>query len=70
VQEYLADGATMRAVPVGDGAALAEAARDLLMHPDERLRLARAAGEAVAGYRWPELTGRFEALLEQRVAAV
>jgi glycosyltransferase involved in cell wall biosynthesis len=56
VREYLADGETMRV--------------DLLWHPDERIRLARAAGEAVARYRWPELTARFEALLQRGVAAV
>lgn len=69
VQEFLADGHSMRAVPVGDGAALAAAALDLLRHPEERVRLARAAGEAAARYRWPELTARFEALLQQGVAA-
>lgn len=66
ISEYLTYGATMRAVPVGDGAALAEAAFGLLRHPTERIRLARAAGEAVARYRWPALTAHFEALLEGR----
>lgn len=58
VQEYLRDGETMRAVPVGDGAALGRATLDVLANPDERVRLAEAARTRVGAMSWAESTAR------------
>jgi glycosyltransferase involved in cell wall biosynthesis len=67
IREYLADNESMRAVASGDGEALARAALDLLDSPAERVRLAEAARDAVADYRWTTSTERLEVLLQRVV---
>jgi glycosyltransferase involved in cell wall biosynthesis len=64
IREYFADGETMRAVPPGDAAALAEAAGGLLADLEARTRLAEAARRAVGQLSWETSTARFEALLQ------
>ena len=64
IREYLTEGVTMRAVPAGDGRALAEAARFLLESDGERVRLAEAARRAVASFTWEASTAHLEALLQ------
>ena len=63
VSEYLQDGVSMRAVPVGDGVALGQAALAVLRDPGERVRLGRAAHRAVAQFGWDESTAILESAL-------
>ena len=67
IQEFLTDGVSMRAAPVGDAEALAAAAVKVLTNPAERIRMAEAAGEAVARFTWAESTARFEALIREAI---
>lgn len=52
VSECFIDGVSMRAVPVGDGAALGQAALDVLGDEALRVRLAEAGRDAVARTSW------------------
>lgn len=65
VQEYLADGVSMRAVPIGDGDALGRAALGLLSDASERTRLATSARASVARYSWSDSTARLAAALDR-----
>lgn len=68
VAEYLRSGVSMVEVPVGDGAAVAEAARTLIAEPSRRLSLAEAARADVGRFSWNDSTARLEALLLDGVA--
>ena len=63
VQEYLEPGVSMRAVPVGDGRALGEAALEVLADDALRQRLATAAKDVVTRYSWSASTDVLEAAL-------
>ena len=63
VDEFLRAGHSMVQVPVGDAAAVAHAARELLVDDARRLRLAEAARADVSRFSWWESTDRLEALL-------
>lgn len=68
VREYLTDGASMRSVPVGDGAALAREALRLLGDDAERTRIAEAGRAAVAQYRLADGAATLGRLLERAAA--
>jgi glycosyltransferase involved in cell wall biosynthesis len=64
------DGQNGRVVAAGDDAALAEAALDLLRHPDRALRLADTArAECLARYTWPAVRDRWLTLYGTAPAA-
>lgn len=65
VAEFLRAGVSVVEVPVGDAAALAEAAVGLLDDPDARIRLARAGMADVARFSWDASTDAFERLLTE-----
>ena len=67
-REYLVDGRSMAEVPVGDAAGLARESAVLLLNPDRRQRLARAAMEDVARFSWSASTDRLEAILTQHAS--
>ena len=67
VQEYLEPGVSMRAVPVGDGRALGEAALDVLNDAALRQRLAAAAQEVVMRSSWTDSTDVLERALHSVV---
>ena len=60
VNEYLTDGETMMAAPVGDGQALGRQALDVLANDALRTRLAEAARDRVSRLSWAESTARLE----------
>ncbi len=64
VREYL-DATCGRLVPLGDAGALADAALALLANDAERVRLAEAARERVAGFSWDDSTTRLEGFLDR-----
>ena len=69
VTDFLEDGANGLVVPVGDGAAVANAACALLRDPARRSTLARQAVSDVSGRTTRSSADRLEALLVDRVHA-
>ena len=63
-REFLTPGVSMLEVPVGDAAALAEAAQRLLVDADLRTRVAEAGAEAVGRFSWDDATDRLERILQ------
>ncbi len=63
ILEYLADGVSMAAAPVGDGDALGNAALTVLADDALRQRLAEAGRQAVTRLSWSEAADRLEAAL-------
>ena len=67
VQEYLQKGASMAAAPVGEGAALGEAALAVLGDDRRRVALATAARQSVAALSWRASTSTLDSALHSIV---
>jgi glycosyltransferase involved in cell wall biosynthesis len=65
VPDVVTDGVEARIVPPGDPAALADAIRQLMRDPDERLRLGRAARRRALSLNEDEVCGRLDALYRE-----